>query len=367
MADDRSHDPGPDVDVVKVLFIVLDGLSPRHVDRELMPVLASLAHEGGRCLDGGIGVMPSSTYPNHATFVTGVGPSQHGLVANDIPGDHGPVPSWELGLRVPTLFDAMSASGRPSAAVFGDHHLVGATGAGRASLCWPRDEHSVARDILGYAKDRETAPVVVDACRQGAELVVAQLNQTDTMAHIFGPDSDEALGQYGRSDSHVGSIVAPLRDEWDEWAVIIVSDHSQETVTEPEPIDLHGAALDRGMGGIVLDDGAVAVAGGDLARDAQWMTEVPGVDGVQRIDATTVLAWSAPGRYFSSREIPVRGVHGSPRTTPQVAVVAGGHPGAVALADRISQSRPSSTFWAPAVAQLLGLPFPPDAPPTSGR
>jgi arylsulfatase A-like enzyme len=354
---------------MKVLFMVLDGLSPRHVDADVMPVLASLADEGGRCRDGCIGVMPSSTYPNHATFVTGTGPSEHGLVANDIPGDHGPVPSWELGPRVPTLFDAMSTAGRPSAAVFGDQHLVGATGAGRASTCWPRDEHdhTVARDVLGYAKDRETAPAVVDACRRGAELVVAQLNQTDTMAHIFGPDSDEALAQYGRSDSHVGSIVAALRDEWDEWAVIIVSDHSQETVTEPEPVDLRGAALDRGLEGLVLDDGATAVAGGDLARDARWMTEVPGVEGVQRIDTTTVLAWSAPGRFFSSQAIPVRGVHGSPRTTPQVAVVTGGHPATVALADRISGSRPASTSWAPAVAQLLGLPFPPDAHSTTGR
>jgi arylsulfatase A-like enzyme len=354
---------------VKVLFLVLDGLSPRHVEDELMPVLASLAREGGWCRDGCIGVMPSSTYPNHATFVTGADPSAHGLVANDIPGDHGPVPSWELGVRVPTLFDVMSEAGRPSAAVFGDQHLVGATGARQARFRWPRDEPdaAVARDMLGYAKDRETAPVVVDACRQGAELVVAQLNQTDTMAHIFGPDSDEALGQYGRSDSHVGSIVAPLRDEWDEWAVIIVSDHSQETVTEPEPIDLHGEARHRGLEGLVLDDGAAAVAGGDLARDAQWMTEVAGVEGIQRIDATTVLAWCAAGRYFSSQEIPVRGVHGSPRTTPQVAVVAGGHPAAIALAGRISESRPTSTSWAPAVAQMLGLPAPSGARSPDGR
>jgi arylsulfatase A-like enzyme len=356
---------------VKVLFLVLDGLSPRHVDEEVMPVLASLARDGGWCRHGAVGVMPTSTYPNHATFVTGVAPSAHGLVANDIPGENGPVPSWELGPAVPTLFDAMSMAGRPSAAVFGDHHLVGATGAGQASLCWPDGEHAdnVAKDILGYAKDRETAAAVVDACRQGAELVFAQLNQPDTSAHIFGPDSGEALGQYGRSDSHVCAIVEQLRDEWDEWAVIIVSDHSQETVTEPEPIDLHSAARDRGLEGLVLDDGAAAVAGGALAREAQWMTTVPGVEGIQRLDVSTVLVWAAAGRYFSPQEVPVRGVHGSPRTAPQVAVVTGGHPGASALADRISAQRVSSLSWAPTVAQLLGLTFPPDGegPYASGR
>ena len=271
---------------MKVLFLVFDGLSPRHVDEEVMPVLASLARDGGWCRPGAVGVLPSSTYPNHATFVTGVAPTVHGLVANEIPGDDGPVPSWKLGPRVPTLFDAMSAAGRSSAAVFGDHHLVGATGADRAAFCWPRGEHTgtVARDILGYAKDRETAPVVVDACRQGAELVFAQFNQPDTAAHLFGPDSMEALAQYGRSDSHLGAVVEPLRDEWGEWVVIIVSDHSQETVTEPEPIDLHGPAHRLGLEGLVLDDGAAAVAGGPLARDTEWMSVIPGVESTQRID-----------------------------------------------------------------------------------
>jgi hypothetical protein len=346
---------------VKVLFLVFDGLSPRHVDEEVMPVLASLARDGGWCRPGAVGVLPSSTYPNHATFVTGVAPTVHGLVANEIPGDDGPVPSWKLGPRVPTLFDAMSAAGRSSAAVFGDHHLVGATGADRAAFCWPRGEHTgtVARDILGYAKDRETAPVVVDACRQGAELVFAQFNQPDTAAHLFGPDSMEALAQYGRSDSHLGAVVEPLRDEWGEWVVIIVSDHSQETVTEPEPIDLHGPAHRLGLEGLVLDDGAAAVAGGPLARDTEWMSVIPGVESTQRIDAGTVLVWAVPGRYFSSHEVPVRGVHGSPRTTPQVAVVTGGHPAASTLADHVSRHRPSALSWAGTVARLLELSFPP--------
>ena len=350
--------------------MVLDGLSPRHVDRELMPVLASLAHEGGRCLDGCVGVMPSSTYPNHATFVTGVGPSEHGLVANDIPGDHGPVPSWELGLRVPTLFDAMSAAGRPSAAVFGDHHLVGATGAGRASLCWPRDEHehSVARDILGYAKDRETAPVVVDVCRQGAELVVAQLNQTDTMAHIFGPDSDEALGQYGRSDSHVG---------YDRGATSgrvgrVGGDHRERSQSRDgdrtgadrpprrSPRPRAGRHRPRrrcrrsGRWGPgprrPVDDGGPR----GRRRPADRRDHRPGLVG-----AGPLLLVPRDSRSRGPREPPHHssGRRGGGRTSRCRRARQTGS------ASRVR----SSTSWAPAVAQLLGLPFPPDAQPTSGR
>src|ERR1700722_17584651 len=102
-----------------------------------MPVLTGLARNGGWSPEGGIGVMPTSTYPNHATFVTGVAPAVHGIVANEIPAPGGAVPAAERGLSAATLFDAMRAAGRPSAAVFGDHNLVGVTGARAADSVWP--------------------------------------------------------------------------------------------------------------------------------------------------------------------------------------------------------------------------------------
>lgn len=353
MSDDRA---------AKVLLLVLDGVSPRYVDEGVMPVLTSLARSGGWCRQGAVGMLPSSTYPNHATFVTGVPPARHGIVANELPTDDGVVPSWERGPSAPTLFDAMRQAGRACAAVFGDHHLVGVTGAREASFLWPGDEEhpEVARDILGYAKDRETAGRVIGAVESGVELVVAQFNEPDTVAHVFGPDSPEALRRYRGTDRHLGTVIESLGPEWDEWAVIVVSDHAQETVTEPEPIDLRGAASTRGRLGLVVDDGAGAVLGGELARDPGWLTEVPGVGGVERLNDRTVLAWAAPGRYFAAAEEPVRGVHGSPRTAVQVAVVSGGHPAASPLGATVTRERPVSTSWAPAVAELLGLRFLPE-------
>ncbi len=266
---------------MRVLLLVLDGVSPRHVNDDAMPVLTSLARTGGWRPEGGLGVMPTSTYPNHATFVTGVAPDGHGIVANKVPTPDGPVPSWELGPSSPTIFDAMCAAGRRSAAVFGDHHLVGVTGARAADSVWPDDGFAdgVDLDVLGYAKDRETTARVLEAVGGDAELVVAQLNEPDTDAHIFGPDSPEALRRYGRTDALLGSLTEALRREWSSWVVIVVSDHSQEAVVEPEPIDLRAAAGRLGLDGLVIDDGAVAVASGEMARDDGWMTDVPGVEG----------------------------------------------------------------------------------------
>jgi predicted AlkP superfamily pyrophosphatase or phosphodiesterase len=69
----------------KVLLLVLDGVSPRYVDEGVMPKLVARARAGGWCRPGGTGMLPSSTYPNHATFVTGVPPARHGIIANELP------------------------------------------------------------------------------------------------------------------------------------------------------------------------------------------------------------------------------------------------------------------------------------------
>lgn len=345
----------------RVLLVILDGVSPRHVDSSVMPSLTAMARSGGWCRDGVTGVMPTSTYPNHATLVTGVAPARHGIVANEIPLATGPVPSWERGPEVTTLFDSMRAAGRRSAAVFGDQHLVGAMGAAAADFLWPEDGlfgDDVACDVLGYAKDRETVGRMKDAIETGAELVVAQLNEPDTASHIFGPDSQEALHRYGRTDGYLASVIVHLKDQWEAWVVIVVSDHSQETVTEPVPIDLRAEATRCALDGVVVDEGAVAVVGGELARHEAWLSEVPGVEGTLRIDDDTLLVWATAGRWFSAFEFPLRGVHGSPRTAPQVAVVAGGHPASRELAAALTMCQRESTWWAPAIAGLLGIPPP---------
>ena len=353
----------------RVLLLVLDGLSPRHVDPPVMPVLSDLARRGGWWPEGGLGVLPSSTYPNHATLVTGVPPSRHGLLANEMPSPDGPVPAWELGLSAATLFDSMRSAGRPSAAVFGDHHLVGATGAAVADSVWPPGGSvpDVALDVLGYAKDRETTARMVEVIAGGSELIVAQLNEPDTAAHIFGPDSVEALDRYGRTDACLGVIVEAIRPRWEEWVIIVVSDHSQEPVLDPDPVDLRSAAVRLGRQVRVVDDGAAAVVEETPAGDDDWLRTVPGVEDLVRLDDRTVLAWAHPGRWFSPAAYPIRGVHGSPRTAPQVAVVTGGHPGASALGAAVTARRPRSTDWAGAVAGLLGIPVPAGLAPPGSR
>src|SRR5262245_36400728 len=69
-----------------LLVVSIDGLRPdyvREADRYglRIPELRRLLREGASA-SGVTGVLPTVTYPSHATLVTGVAPARHGILAN---------------------------------------------------------------------------------------------------------------------------------------------------------------------------------------------------------------------------------------------------------------------------------------------
>ena len=348
-----------------VLFLILDGLAPRQVRSEVMPTLTAMAEEGGWNRTGGLAVMPASTYPNHATFVTGVVPAVHGLWSSKVPRptDDGAAPlvdAWEVGPSSATLFERCAAAGRSSAAVLGDQHLVGAMGAGGADHVWPAGGvlgEEVARDAFEYADDAATAQEIARAVARGPDLVVAQLNGPDTAAHLYGPDSEEALEAYRYNDAAIGVVRRSVAARWEEWVVLVVSDHGQEEAGA-EFIDLGAEMRNRGIGGRAILDGSAAVVTGEGGRDPKWLGELPAVQGWEPA-GDAVVAWGRAGSCFGEHRWGIPGIHGSPRTRGQVAVVSGGHPAAARVADAVGSAPPPATAWAGTVAELLGI--------TSGR
>lgn len=80
-ASSHSHDRGRD-DAGRdatVILISLDGTRPSAVAS--LPFFQRVAREGAWA-DRLEPVLPSNTFPNHVTFVTGVGPDRHGIVNN---------------------------------------------------------------------------------------------------------------------------------------------------------------------------------------------------------------------------------------------------------------------------------------------
>jgi predicted AlkP superfamily pyrophosphatase or phosphodiesterase len=108
-----------------LLVISIDGLRPDHVlaadaRGARIPNLRRFLREGAFAA-GVVGVIPTTTYPSHATLVTGVWPARHGILANTT---FDPLRKNQQGwywyaedLRVPTLWDAATGAGLVTASI----------------------------------------------------------------------------------------------------------------------------------------------------------------------------------------------------------------------------------------------------------
>jgi hypothetical protein len=344
--------------LVRVVFLILDGLPVRHVGNDWTPHLAALIAEGGAAPGGGLAEMTAATYPNHRTFATGMGTEEHGMRVND--DRHHPGPE-------PTIFDVCRAYGISVEAVLGDHHLVSVMGADRADRHWPLSgklpEGAIA-DEYGYATDRVVLAELLPAIERGPQLLVAHLNDPDTAGHVLGSDTEAAHLRYRATDVVLGEVVDALRPSWDDLVLIVVSDHDHEMLTVP-PTDVRLEAAAAGIEAQVHEEGSAALVLGDAPLGA-WLAARAadpaddGVEGLLTVEGGWIV-WPTAGGWYGPTELDgiVADVHGSPRTQAQVAVVAGGHPQAERLAAAISDGdRPNAKDWAPTIAALLGVPMP---------
>ena len=332
-----------------------------YVRAAVTPTLARLADEGGSSI--GRAVMTSATYPNHATFATGVDPTVHRLLANWVVADGRPQPAQDIGPAVPTIFDACRDAGRSSAAVVGDQHLIGVMGARAADEHWPID--GMLTDDVARVTATATPPItrccrgccVLDGDRP--DLVVGHLNEPDTAAHIFGPDSDGALATYRSTDACIADIVEALRPTWDDTVLIVVSDHDQETVTADGVIDLYPPAAATGLPLIPIPEGSAAIVWGDDETNGAWLDRVDGVTEQPRVAPEPASSACEPKRWFSAPGGVLERPRRSPeptaaRAAPQVAIVTGGHRDAHALARSLNgRAQIEATEWAPTIAGLL--------------
>lgn len=339
-----------------VVFCILDALPNRHISKELTPRLWELAAQGARSVEGGRAVMAASTYPNIRTFATGVGPSAHGVLVNA---------DRRAPTEVPTLFSACQEAGVAIEAVLGDQELVAVMGAADADRHWPPDGVLPAGTPtceFGYPSDAAVLDNLLDAIERRPSVLVTHINDPDTASHLYGPDSPTAIDRFRATDAVVGRLLDALAPQWDETVVIVVSDHDQETVTVPEPVDLVTDAADAGVALEVHDEGSAALVHGD-AEARRWLLRHPALSGhaqVRHRERDGWLVWSFAGTWFGRPEWAgmLQGVHGSPRTQTQIAIVGGGHHAVAGLTASISGRAPHATDWAPTVAALAGVTLP---------
>ena len=304
-----------------VLMISIDGLRPADVleapRRGLhLPVLERLAREGAYA-SGVRDALPSVTYPNHTTLVTGVWPARHGIASNTV---FDPLRKNDAGwywyasdIKVPTLWDAVHAAGRPVASL-GWPVTVGSSAIdANIPEYWrahtsedAKLERALVTPGLADALEHEghvplvdTGDTSPDADALKARDAVAMyalirpafftlhLSSLDDVQHQAGPGSAEAHAALERIDAEVGEVVDAGRRVEPDLVVAIVSDHGFAPVehdlnlgvafvqaglirldADGEPVSWEASPWNSGgSAGVVLarpDDAALRTRVGDL-------------------------------------------------------------------------------------------------------
>ncbi len=242
-----------------VLMISIDGLRPADVleapSRGLhLPVLQRLAKDGAYA-SGVRDALPSVTYPNHTTLITGVWPARHGIASNTVFDPlHKNLGGWywyASDIKAPTLWDAVHAAGRPVASLGWPVSVGAASIDDNLPEYWrahvPEDaklERALATPGLPEALEREGRVAVVDTgdtspdadalkAKDAAALYALKrptfftlhLSSLDDVQHEDGPGSPQAHAALERIDAEVGEVVSAGRRVEPDLVVAVVSDH----------------------------------------------------------------------------------------------------------------------------------------------
>jgi len=243
-----------------VVLISVDGLAHYYLDdpKAEMPNIRRLAKEGARA-EKMKAVMPTVTWPNHTSIVTGVTPAKHGVVGNTyldraknvvVPLIWDPVLDKEQIIKVPTIYDVAKAAGLKTAAVT----WPGSRAA--KSLDWTvpcvnksdlftqystpslleefkqagipyENEAEGFKEGEGENRDRLHVQMFNHIVRtRRPNLALMHILEVDHVEHAHGPQSPEAYAAVKFADGLVGDISAELETSFPgKTTVFIVSDH----------------------------------------------------------------------------------------------------------------------------------------------
>jgi predicted AlkP superfamily pyrophosphatase or phosphodiesterase len=242
----------------KVVVISIDGL--RGVELASLPNphwnLPNLNEvvTKGAVSDGVLSVVPSITYPNHTSMVTGVSPATHGILSNflfDPEHTLTAAESWyeyaQL-IRVPTIWNLAHDAGLRTASVYWPV-TVGAAIDANFPEHYPMEtdrdrllyqalsspgllaeyEKKYGALPLGNAFDdhvrAQMAAFLIQT--QKPDLLLVHFISLDHAEHISGPDSPEAIRALEDIDGYVGMLHKTIAEAgFDKQTdIVIVSDH----------------------------------------------------------------------------------------------------------------------------------------------
>jgi predicted AlkP superfamily pyrophosphatase or phosphodiesterase len=287
----------------KLLVISVDGLDWRYLrDRDALglsiPNIRKLLARS-QTADGVTGVWPTITWPSHTAMLTGVRPSEHGILANASGPPDPAVSYWSANkIKVPTLTQCVTSAGRTVGAVnwpvtvdarinwnlpevyarrngdssdmdtvdrFGTPGLVAEIG--RTYPSFPQ----------AWLDDRSRALATIYLLKQKhPDLLLLHFAELDSEEHEEGPFTPHAKAVVERTDELIGDVLKAMPRGYD---LALVSDHGFERVDRLAGLKAMAAAdgvtgeMSVAPGLIVTKDPAVAAwlrqqsGKGDVGRE----------------------------------------------------------------------------------------------------
>ena len=299
----------------RLVVLSVDGLRPdiyrASESLRRFPHLAALEKDGASA-EAVESIYPTTTYPAHATIVTGLPPRAHGIyshLASLDPTEKARPWCWfAAALRAPALWDVARVSRRRTAA------LSWPVSAGAAmDVCIPeiwnpavadphRDFETPARHstsglfaevaqvlapLLGKADPDELRGEAALYLwkRYRPDLLLVHFVWYDSRAHTFGPASPEALTALESADRAIGKIRDAIASD-PATTLVVLSDHGFVPVEkEAAPLVVfaeHGLFTRGADGSLALRRLGAVSAGGSLA--VYWLEE-PSADDRRRLEA----------------------------------------------------------------------------------
>jgi predicted AlkP superfamily pyrophosphatase or phosphodiesterase len=298
----------------KLVLLSVDGLRPDIYRaagmRPRFPHLIALEKAGASAV-AVESVYPSTTYPAHATIVTGLAPREHGIyshLASLDPTETARPWCWfAQPLRAPALWDVARASGRKTAALswpvsagagidhnipeiwnpaVADPHRDFDTPARHSTPGLFAEVAQVLAPMLGKVDPdqlRGEAALYLWK-RYRPDLLMVHFVWYDSQAHAFGPASPEALTALASADAAIGKIRDAISSD-PATTLVVLSDHGFVPVKkDAAPLVVfadHGLFARGADSSLTLRRLGAVSAGGSLA--VYWLEE-PSADDRHRLD-----------------------------------------------------------------------------------
>jgi arylsulfatase A-like enzyme len=251
-----SQTARPQPAVSRVLILSLDGMRPDAIQQAPMLNLLGLMQAGAYSLVAQT-IYPSATLPSHTSMLTGLCPSQHGVLWND----YDPSQGYAIGTD---LFDLAHAAGLTTVMVVGKDKLRQIT-------------EPASTDQFKYINDRGLVIaryVAEQVIPNGFGLLFIHFPTPDWMGHEYGWMSWQYLDVLRQDDQGLGLLLEALDQAGlrSDTLVIVTADHGGHDTTHgsSQPEDMTVPWVVSGPG-VVPGGVAVPISTTDTAATAAWV------------------------------------------------------------------------------------------------